>query len=80
MEPWSLAVIPLHLQRHAKKKLYAILPDEKFKVILYLVYIKYKSVMLLLGDRGGSVVKVLCYQSEERWFDCRWCHWNFSLT
>jgi len=26
------------------------------------------------------VVKVLCYKSEGRWFDSRWCHWNFSLA
>ena len=32
------------------------------------------------GDRGGTVVKVLCYKPEGRWFDPRWCHWNFSLT
>jgi hypothetical protein len=31
-------------------------------------------------DHGGTVVKVLCYKSEGRWFDSRWCHWNFSLT
>ena len=29
---------------------------------------------------GGTVVKELCYKSEGRWFDSRWCHWNFSLT
>ena len=29
---------------------------------------------------GGTVVKVLCHKSEGRWFDPRWCHWNFSLT
>jgi hypothetical protein len=29
---------------------------------------------------GGTAVKVLCYKSEGRWFDSRWCHWNFSLT
>ena len=29
--------------------------------------------------RGSSVVKVLCYKSEGRWFDPSWCHWNFSL-
>ena len=34
----------------------------------------------LPGDRSGTVVKVLCYKSEGRWFDSRWCHWNFSLT
>ena len=29
------------------------------------------------GDRGGTVVKALCYKSEGRWFDPRWCHWIF---
>ena len=32
------------------------------------------------GDRGSTVVKVLCYKSEGRWFDPSWCHWNSSLT
>jgi len=32
------------------------------------------------GDRGSTVVKVLYYNSEGRWFDPNWCHWNFSLT
>ena len=31
-------------------------------------------------DRGGTVVKVLCYKSEGRWFDPSWCNWNFSLA
>ena len=31
------------------------------------------------GNRGSTVGKVLCYKSEGRWFDSRWCHWNFSL-
>ena len=30
-----------------------------------------------LGDRGSTVVKVLCYKSEGRWFDPSWCHWIF---
>jgi len=25
------------------------------------------------GDRGGTVVKVLCYRPEGRWFDPNWC-------
>ena len=29
------------------------------------------------GDRGSSVVKVLCYKSEGRWFDRSWCQWIF---
>ena len=32
------------------------------------------------GDRASTAVKVLCYKLEGRWFDSRWCHWNFSLT
>jgi hypothetical protein len=37
--------------------------------------------MMYLSRRGGgsTVVKVLCYESEGRWFDSRWCHWDFSL-
>jgi len=34
----------------------------------------------MFGYRGSTVVKVLCYKSEGRWFDPSWCHWNFSLT
>jgi hypothetical protein len=30
-----------------------------------------------LGDRGSTVVKVLRYKSEGRWFDPRWCHGIF---
>ena len=30
-----------------------------------------------VGDRCGTVVKVLCYKSEGRCFDPRWCHWIF---
>ena len=30
-----------------------------------------------MGDRGGTVVKVLCYKSEGRWFDSSWCQWIF---
>ena len=32
------------------------------------------------GGRGGTVIKVLCYKSEGRWFDPRRFHCNFSLT
>ena len=35
---------------------------------------------ICISSVGGTVVKVLRYKSEGRWFDSRWCHWNFSLT
>jgi hypothetical protein len=45
----------------------------------YCVYLSNNCVGL-----KGSVplvrLKVLRYKSEGRWFDSRWCHWNFSLT
>jgi hypothetical protein len=33
----------------------------------------------LIGDRGSTVVKVLRYKSEGRWFDPRWCHRIFDI-
>ena len=27
----------------------------------------------------AQLVRALRYKSEGRGFDCRWCHWNFSL-
>ena len=30
------------------------------------------------SDRGSTVVKVLCYKSEDRWFDPSWCQWIFD--
>jgi hypothetical protein len=31
-----------------------------------------------IGDRGSTVVNVLRYKSEGRWFDPRWCHGIFQ--
>jgi hypothetical protein len=30
--------------------------------------------LMCIGDRGSTVVKVLRYKSEGRWFDPKWCH------
>ena len=35
------------------------------------------NILLLLGDRGSTVVEVLCYKSEGRWFDPSWRQWIF---
>jgi hypothetical protein len=36
------------------------------------------TVVVLFGvDRGITVIKVLCYKSEGRWFDPSWCRWIF---
>jgi hypothetical protein len=28
----------------------------------------------------AQLVETLCYKSEGRGFNSKWCHWNFSLT
>jgi hypothetical protein len=45
-----------------------------------LKYILAQYFDILETAEGGTVVKVLCYKSEGRWFVCRWYYWNFSLT
>jgi len=37
-------------------------------------------ISTFIKHRGSSVVKVLCYKSESRCFDSRWCYWKFTLT
>jgi hypothetical protein len=32
------------------------------------------------GHAVAQLVKALRYKTVGRGFDCRWCHWNFSLT
>jgi hypothetical protein len=32
------------------------------------------------GHAVAQLVETLRYKPEGRGFDCRWCHWNFSLT
>jgi len=37
------------------------------------------NLLATIGDRGDTVVKVLCYKSEGCWFDPGWCNWNFFI-
>ena len=54
--------------------------------MLFLDIFKQKFVLSLCqisptkSQYANTVVKLLCYKSEGRWFDSRWYHWNFSLT
>ena len=41
------------------------------------LYIYIYIYIYIYGDRGGTVVKVLCYKSESRWFDPSWCQCIF---
>jgi len=46
--------------------------------VLYIFHTLYYILAYIQhGDRGGIVVKVLCYKLEGRWFDPSWCQWIF---
>jgi len=45
----------------------------RFENIRYNIYIYIHTY--IVGDRGSTVVNVLCYISEGRWFDPSWCQW-----
>jgi len=45
----------------------------------YILARSYNYIYVLTLFGGGTVVKVLSYKSEGRWFDPSLCHWNFSL-
>jgi len=38
---------------------------------------KLRYILGLYRDDGTTVLKVLCYKSEGRWFDPSWCWWIF---
>jgi len=64
-----------HKDKRKGKKMY-------IKIIFFLIYnrkcFKWQQTNLYSmcncgGDRGSTVVKVLCYKSEDRWFNPSWC-------
>jgi hypothetical protein len=61
-------------------RLHFVYPNATFLTLRVFSFGIVTSLWSETGDRGGTVVKVLCYKSEGRWFDTRWCQWNFSLT
>ena len=38
------------------------------------------TIQVNMADRSSIVARVMCYNSEGRWFDPSWCHCIFSLT
>ena len=75
---WQLAVIRNHTFVYGLKvrHMYILILGDGDP----LIHVEFTVYIDTVGDRGGTVVKVLCYKSEGGWFDSRWCHWNFSLT
>jgi hypothetical protein len=52
----------------------------KHRYNIFLQDCNFFASLISSGTFIRTVVKVLRYKSEGRWFDPRWCHWNFSLT
>ena len=82
-EPATLRFVAQHLDHCT-----AAVPLRKvcFIVMWETVFDRAKWIHILpslLGDRGSTVVNVLCYKSEGRWFDSSWCqlifHWHKML-
>jgi len=40
----------------------------------------HRRLCILPGHAVAHLVEALRYKPEDRGFDSRWCHWNFSLT
>jgi len=49
-----------------------------------LIVVPYYNLLLCSCENWRTAVAqwlgLTCYKSEGRWFDPRWCHWNFSLA
>jgi hypothetical protein len=54
--------------------------EKKQGRLFFMIYVIVVDIMKIMGDRGDTVVKVLCYKSEGIWFDSRRFHWIFPLT
>ena len=44
------------------------------------VRIAFETALFRWGHSVAQLVEALHYKLEDRGFDSRWCHWNFSLT
>jgi hypothetical protein len=44
------------------------------------IWFKYYCIPTTKGAAVAQLVEALRYNPEECGFDCRWCHWNFSLA
>ena len=50
---------------------------DSLKQISVMYVLTYKVRKHEHSPRRSTVVKVLCYKSEGRWFDPSWCQWIF---
>ena len=80
---WELVSLPLPRSTYINIHTHIYVDTQKHIVKLDISFMFNKNYVQLHSfheDRGSTMVKVLCYKLEVRWFDPSWCHWNFSLT
>ena len=80
--PSSLtAMLPMHVAKELlEQTAHWIYIRKRYTVTHFYHNILYRNnscTIKGLGDRGSTVVKVLCYKSEGSWFDPSWCQWIF---
>jgi len=65
--------------RHPLREIFQTLYHKELTHIWFIVFYRFivYIYIYIYGDRGSTVVKVLCYKSEGRWFDPSWCQWLF---
>ena len=56
----------------------SIFVNNQLDAQFFSMYVYFYSLHVSAGDRSSTVVKVLCYKSEGRWFHSSWCQLNFS--
>jgi len=76
-DPWRNPIESNHMRLHLGNEVYCVwqfvnTPTIIFNNAVFIIY-----VITMTGDRGGTVVKVLWYKLEGRWFDPRCCQWIF---
>jgi len=60
------------------QNLFTVLYLRKYQIFFLLSLPElYPPTYVFVGDRGSTVVKVLCYKSVGRWFGPSWFHWIF---
>jgi hypothetical protein len=77
---YQILVCGIHNTFTRKVTVIIIRMYKKHKIVKYLSNFVIIILIFLGTADGGTVVQVLCYKSEGRCFDSRWCDWNFSLT
>ena len=80
LDCWTLRMKALRCGSSKRREIFCpsrSLTSHKYCVLEHCYLTYFTLLPVIFGDRGSTVVKVLCYKLEGRWFDSRWCHGIF---